>query len=121
MSSSQSTSPAGHATYLGDPAGGITEYYPAWLDNLAEDATLEGAAMNGAAEGGEVVHTIITAARTLYEHQIFTFTGAFGENGFLEQYTTPIKGEPTGVVVTVAFNAAGEAEHVIVNHRPRRS
>ena len=28
-------------TYMGEP------YYPLWLDNLADDVTLEGAAMNG--------------------------------------------------------------------------
>jgi len=26
----------------GDPAGRFTDYYPAWLDNLADDVTVEG-------------------------------------------------------------------------------
>ena len=86
---------------------GATDYYPAWLDNLADDVTLEGAAMNGAAHGAEAVHSIVTYARTLYEHQVFTFTGSYGDDGFFEEYTTPIKGEPTGVVVRVSFNPAG--------------
>lgn len=30
----------------GDP--GLADYYPAWLDNLAEDVTLEGSMMDGA-------------------------------------------------------------------------
>ena len=77
--------------------------------------------MNGAAQGAEAVHSIVTHARTLYEHQVFTFTGSYGDNGFLEEYTTPIKGEPTGVVVRVSFNSAGKAEHLVVNHRPRSS
>jgi hypothetical protein len=101
--------------------GGRTDYYPAWLEDLAEDATLEGAAMNGAARGAETVHSIVTYARTLYEHQVFTFTGPYGDNGFLEEYTTPIKGELTGVVVKVTFNPAGKAQHVVVSHWPRSS
>jgi hypothetical protein len=117
-----SSSNAAKATYMdGDDSAGITDYYPAWLDNLAEDATLEGAAMSGVAEGAETVRGIIVHARTLYEHQVFSFTGPYGDNGFLEQYTTPIKGESTGVVVKIAFNEAGEAQHVVVLHRPRSS
>ena len=112
-----------NATYQpeNNPAGGITDYYPKWLDNLAQDATLEGAAMQGVAQGAETVRGIVTHARTLYEHQVFSYTGPYGEDGFLEQYTTPIKGEPTGVVVKVNLNAAGQAEHVVVLHRPRSS
>jgi hypothetical protein len=36
-----------------------------------------------------------------------------------EDYTTHFRGQPAGVAVTVARNAAGQAQHVIVNHRPR--
>ena len=109
------------ATYLRNDDGGATDYYPAWLDNLADDVTLEGAAMNGAAHGAQAVHSIVTYARTLYEHQVFTFTGSYGDDGFVEEYTTPIKGEPTGVVVKVSFNPGGEAQHLVVSHRPRSS
>jgi hypothetical protein len=28
-----------------------TDYHPVWLDDLAEDVTIEGSAMNGVAEG----------------------------------------------------------------------
>jgi hypothetical protein len=40
---------------------------------------------------------------------------------WLEDYTTRVQGLPTGVVVTVARNAAGQAQHIVVNHRPRSS
>jgi hypothetical protein len=63
----------------------------------------------------------VLAARELYEHQEFTFTGDYGDNGFLEDYTCQIHGEPTSVVVTVTRNAAGKAQHLVVNHRPRSS
>ncbi len=102
-------------TYMGSP------YYPWWLDNLADDVTGEGAAMQGTAQGAEAVRSIVVAARELYEHQEFSFTGDYGENGFLEDYTCQIRGEPTSVVVTVTRNAAGKAQHLVVNHRPRSS
>jgi hypothetical protein len=34
----------------GDSARRRTDYYPAWLDNLADNVTLEAAAMNGAVQ-----------------------------------------------------------------------
>jgi hypothetical protein len=102
-------------TYMGRP------YYPWWLDNLADDVTGEGAAMQGVAHGADAVRTIVVAARELYEHQEFNFAGDYGDTGFLEDYTCQIRGEPTSVVVTVTRNAAGDAQHIVVNHRPRSS
>jgi hypothetical protein len=102
-------------TYLGEP------YYPVWLDNLAEDVTLEGAAMSGTARGADAVHSIVVAARTLYEDQVFSFAGPFGEDGFIEEYSCTILGEPTRVVVTVHRNEAGKTQSLAVLHRPRNS
>jgi len=96
-------------------------YYPKWLDNLAPNCTGEGAAMQGTAEGAEAVHAIVVAAREEYKNQEFSFTGDFGEDGFIEEYTCIIRGEPSKVVVTVHRNAAGQTEHLVVNHRPRSS
>jgi hypothetical protein len=104
-----------------DRATKRTGYYPWWLDNLADDVTGEGAAMQGILQGAEWVHKLVTDARTLYENQQFQFTGDYGENGFLEEYTCKIQGQPTSVVVTVKRNAAGQAQHLVVNHRPRSS
>jgi len=101
-------------TYMGGP------YYPWWLDNLADDATLEGAAMNGAAQGAKAVRSITVTAREICEDQEFSFASDYADNGFLELYTAQVRGEPTSVVVTVTSNAAGQAQHV-VNHRPRSS
>jgi hypothetical protein len=98
-----------------------TEYYPWWLDNLANDVTGEGAAIQGVLHGAENVRRVVTDARQVYENQEFHFTGDYGDNGFIEEYTCRIKGEPTRVVVTVKRNAAGQAEHLVVNHRPRSS
>ncbi len=100
-------------TYMGKP------YYPVWLDNLADDATLEAAAMDGTARGAEDVRSIVVAARELYEDQEFKFAGPVGDYGFLEDYTTVVRGVPISVVVLVTHNAAGQTQQVVVNHRPR--
>ncbi|MEV7326348.1 hypothetical protein [Streptomyces sp. NPDC093970] len=96
-------------------------YYPWWLDNLADDATLEGAAMNGTAHGAETVRSIVIKARELYGHQDFGYAGDFGDGGFLEIYDSSVHGEPVKVVVTVTRNAAGKAQHLAVLHRPRNA
>jgi hypothetical protein len=77
--------------------------------------------MQGVLQGAEQVHRVVTDARTVYENQQFQFTGDYGDDGFLEEYTCRIQGEPTRVVVTVKRNAAGKAQHLVVNHRPRSS
>ena len=100
-------------TYMGKP------YYPLWLDNLADDVTLEAAAMDGTARGAEDVRSILVIARPQYEHQEFNYAGPCGENSFLEDYSSSVRGMLTGVVVLITFNAAGQTEQVVVNHRPR--
>jgi hypothetical protein len=98
-------------TYMGH------DYYPEWLDNLADDVTLEAAAMDGTAQGSEDVRSIVVTAKELHEHQEFKFAGPVGDHGFLEDYTTQVRGEHISVIVAVAFNAAGQTQHVVVNHR----
>ena len=105
----------------GDPTRKRNDYYPWWLDNLADDATGEGAFMQGAAQGADAIRSLVTYARTLYEYQEFNYFGDYGGDRFIEDYTTQIHGEPTGVIVTVTRNAAGDAQHIVVNHRPRSS
>src|SRR5260370_328451 len=102
-------------TYIGsgDPARKSNDYHPWWLDNLADDVTCEGAAMNGAAQGAEAVRSIVVTARTLYEGQEFNFAGPYGDNGFLEDYTTQVHGEPIGVIVLVTRKPAGETEQLL--------
>ncbi|GAB2636361.1 hypothetical protein ABI214_17605 [Prescottella soli] len=100
-------------TYMGKP------YYPVWLDNLADDVTLEAAAMDGTAIGAEDVRAILVTARELYEHQEFNYAGPCGESSFLEDYTSSVHGTSTYVVVLVTFNTAGQTHRVVVNHRPR--
>jgi len=97
-----------------------TDYYPVWLDNLAGDVTIEGSAMNGVAHGAEAVRTIVAYIRTLYDSQEFNFAGPYGENGFLEDYTARVRGgDRIGNVVLITRNAAGQAQHIVANYRPR--
>jgi hypothetical protein len=110
-------------TYLrsSDPARNLTDYYPSWLDNLADDVTIEGSAMDGVADGPEAVRTILVAIRTLYEYQEFNFVGPVGDNGILEDYAAQVHGEPISCVVLVTRNAAGQTQHIVANYRPRGS
>jgi hypothetical protein len=61
----------------------------------------------------------VTYIRTLYDSQEFNFAGPYGENGFLEDYNARARGEPIGNVVLVTRNAAGQAQHIAANYRPR--
>jgi hypothetical protein len=97
-----------------------TEYRPVWLDSLADDVTIEGSAMNGVAQGVEAVRSIVTYIRTIYKSQEFHFAGPYGENGFLEDYTARFgEGESVGNVVLITRNAAGQAQRIVANYRPR--
>jgi len=100
-------------TYMGH------DYYPQWLDNLADDVTLEAAAMDGIAHGAADVRSIVVVAKELYQNQQFSYAGRCGDNSFLELYTTEVRGVHTRVVVTVDFNDAGQTQQIVVNHRPR--
>ena len=117
----QSTDGVPTYTKGGDPEGRYAGYYPAWLDNLADDVTIEGSLLDGAALGPDAVRTIVGSLRTLYEHQQFNFAGAYADNGWLEDYTAQVRGEPIGCAVIVTRNAAGQTQHVAANYRPRTS
>ena len=104
---------------IGDPDPTLTGYYPVWLDNLAGDVTLEGSAMDGFIQGAEAVRTVLVYIRSLYDYQKFNFAGPYVENGWLEDYTAGVRGEPIGNVTVVTRNAAGQTQHIVGNYRPR--
>jgi hypothetical protein len=95
------------------------EYRPVWVANLADDVTIEGSAMDGVVQGAEAVRSVVTFIRTLYDSQEVNFAGPYGENGFLEDYIAHVRGEQLGNVVLVARNAAGQAQRIVANYRPR--
>jgi hypothetical protein len=106
-------------TGRGDPGPQFTDYYPVWLDNLAGDVTLEGSAMDGFVQGPEAVRTVLVYIRSLYDYQKFNFAGPYGENGWLEDYTAGVRGEPISNVTLVTRNSAGQTQHIVGNYRPR--
>lgn len=94
------------------------DYHPPWLDNLAEDVTMEAAVLNGVVTGKQDVLTLLAHARTLYEFQDFSFIGAYGEDGLVEDYASRVRGEPIANIAIVHRNAAGQATRLVMNHRP---
>jgi hypothetical protein len=113
----------GVPTYLGrgDPAGRFADYYPAWVDKMAADITLEGSLLDGAVQGADAVRAVIGGVRELYDRQDFNFAGSWGDNGFIEDYNAEIRGRPLGAVHLITFNADGEAQHIAANYRPLSS
>ena len=109
--STQATDPV--PTYLrsGDPTGKSANHYPAWVDKLASDVTLEGRCATEAVQGADAVRALVGGARQLYDRQDFNFAGACGENGFIEDYTTEVRGRPLGAVHLITFDAGGRAQH----------
>jgi hypothetical protein len=110
-------------TYLGsgDVSKQRRDYRPGWLDNLADDVTMEASVLDGIVEGPEAVRAILGYARTLYDYQEFNFAGPYGDHGFAEDYSSLMRGEPIGSVVVVRYNDAGQAAQIVINHRPLRS
>ena len=102
-----------------DPARELAHYYPAWLDNLADDVTVEGSMMDGFVQGAEAVRTVIASIRTLYDYQDFHAVGPFGDHGWFEDYTAGVRGEPIKNLTVVTRNAAGQTQQVVGNYRPR--
>jgi hypothetical protein len=110
---------AGTPTYLADGNPELSNYFPAWLNNLADDVTLEGSMMDGAVQGADAVRAVLVYIRKLYERQEFHYAGPYGDNGFLEDYTAWVQGKPLGNVVLIARNEAGQTQHIVGNYRPR--
>jgi hypothetical protein len=103
----------------GDPA--LQNYYPAWVDNMAKDATVEGSLLDGVVVGGDDVRKIVVTIRSHYERHEFRSVGPYGGNGWIEDYVAEVSGEPIGCVVLVTRNDAGETQHVFASYRPRTS
>jgi hypothetical protein len=113
----------GAPTYLGrgDPAGRFADYYPAWMDKLAHDVTLEGSMLDGAVQGADAIRALIGGVRELYDRQDVNFAGPWGDAGFIEDYTAEVRGRPLGCLHLISFNADGQAQHIVANYRPLSS
>jgi hypothetical protein len=107
-------------TYLEGGTAALKNYYPAWLNNMAEDATVEGSLLEGAVQGAEAVRSVVVAIRSLYDRQEHKFAGPCGSD-FLEDYVAEARGQPIGCIVLVKRNAAGQTQHIVAGYRPRRA
>ncbi len=106
--------------YLGSGDPALKDYFPAWVNNMAPDATVEGSMLDSAVQGADAVRSVVITIRSMYQDQVFLFAGPY-DGGFLEHYVAKVNGEPIGCVVLVSFNAAGQTQHVVASYRPRTS
>lgn len=105
--------------YLTSGDRNLADYYPAWVDDLANDATVEGSMINGAVQGAEGVRTIVTTIRSFYgDTQQFHFAGPYGDNVWVEDYIARVDNEPLGCIVVVTRDDAGHTQHVVASYRP---
>ena len=107
--------------YLGSGDPALRDYYPEWVKNMADDATVEGSMLDGVVVGGESVRSVVLTIKSLYNRKEFKFVGPYGDNGWLEDYVAEVGGEPIGCVVLIKRNAAGQTQHVVASYRPRTS
>ena len=103
----------------GDP--NLADYFPEWLKDVADDATLEGSFLDGVIVGREGLLTVVTKIKDLYEDQTFVSVGPYGKNNWIEEYVAHVAGEPIGGLVMVKRNDAGQTQHVVAGYRPRTS
>ncbi|WP_066948675.1 hypothetical protein [Streptomyces lushanensis] len=86
-------------------------------DNLAEDVTLEGAAMNGVLRGREAVLAQLGVVIGFYHDRVDEFSFDHGDY-HVEEYAAVVAGRPIKATATMHRNAEGKIDAVVVNHRP---
>ena len=107
------------AEYLGSGDPALKDYYPPWLENIADDATVEGSMLDGVVVGAESVRSVVLTIKSLYDRQEFKSVGPYGDNGWIEDYVAEVHGEPLGCVLLIKRNEAGQTQHVVASYRPR--
>ena len=91
---------------------------PPWLDKLADNATMEAAVLNRPVEGKANILALLKHAIPLYEYQDFTYRDDFGNGFFMESYRARVRGVPIECSVLVHINSAGQADSLLISHRP---
>jgi hypothetical protein len=97
-----------------EPAGGL----PFWLAKLAENATLEATVLKRPVEGRADILAVIKHAVALYEFQHHSYKGEIGNGLYMESYRSQIQGVPIETLLVAHVNEQGEADSVVINHRP---
>ena len=108
------------STGSGDPDPDLADYYPAWLDHLADDVTLEGSTMDGYVQGAEAVRTVLVHIRSLYDYQDFHAVGPLRRQRLVRglHRRCPRRADQATITI-VTRNAAGQTQHIVGNYRPR--
>jgi hypothetical protein len=107
------------ALYMGTGDPALKDYYPTWVDKMADNATVEGSMLDGVIVGGDNVRSVVLTIKSLYDRQEFLSVGSYRDNGWIENYVAEVRGEPLGCVVLVERNTAGETQKVVASYRPR--
>jgi hypothetical protein len=105
----------------GDATGRFADYYPEWLNHLAEDVTVEGTLLDGAVQGAGAVRSVIVAIRSFYDRQEFNFAGPWADCNFIEDYVARVQGEPIACLALITRDATGQTRHIAANYRPLSS
>lgn len=101
----------------GDPD--LKDYYPEWVKDVADNATLEGTMLDGVIVGREGLQSVVLKIKELYDRQDFVSVGRYGENAWIEEYVAEIHGKPLGCIILVKFNDSGQTQHLVASYRPR--
>jgi hypothetical protein len=94
---------------------------PRWLTGLAENATLEATVLKRPVEGRADILSVIKHAVSLYEFQHHSYKGEIADGIYMESYRAQIQGVPVETLLVAHLNEAGEADSVVINHRPLKA
>jgi hypothetical protein len=85
---------------------------------MADDVTLEASVLKRPIEGRSDILTLLKLAIPLYEFQTFTYKEALSASLFFESYRSQVRGVPIECMVLVHMNEQGQADSIVINHRP---
>ena len=96
------------------------DYYPHWLDSLADDVILQGAVFNGELRGADDVGQMLSFARSRYAFRTAASRQARGLLGGLPLPHPRHRGLPSErrrdlQLVVVYFNDAGQTSQLVMN------
>jgi hypothetical protein len=94
---------------------------PRWLTRIAVNATIEATVLKRPVEGRADILSVIKHAVSLYEFQHHSYKGEIADGIYMESYRAQIQGVPVETLLVAHLNEAGEADSVVINHRPLKA
>lgn len=91
---------------------------PAWLNQLAPNATMISSVLRRPLHGREAIIKVVQAAGGLYEMHTVAFNGQFADRELLEYDALAFGGLPVHGVLTLTRNTSGEIVDVGIHHGP---